>query len=153
MLYLSFFFSLLLFISPFCILFLQWQVGMVKEEPYTTFLTTRKKMPCYNRGPLSIHAGKNPADRKDKIFLALQSLQKEDSTVQHDSNQWGPSQTKIKIQENVLDICSPSMGINAHKQAQTCTHSVHIINAPSRNNLHPGEQEEISVFQWTQLLD
>lgn len=57
-------------------------------------------------------------------------------------------QTRTEVQGDVF-IHTPSSDSGNYAQ----THTVQIIQAPSRNNLHPREREEIFVSPRVQLLD
>lgn len=113
---------------------------------------TKRNMPCKNWSPFSgchlhIPPGKKTGGRREKEQYLVH---REDITKpQPHESHGGTFQTRIEVQGDVF-IHTPSSS-DSRNYAQA--HTVQIIHAPSRNNLHPREREEIFVSPWAQLLD
>lgn len=101
-------------------------------------------MPCKNRSPFSgchlhIPPGKKTGGRREKEQYVVH---REDITkLQSLKSHGGTIQTRIEVQGDVF-IPTPS---SSDRENYAQAHTVQIIPAPSRNNLHPREREEIFV--------
>lgn len=91
-------------------------------------------------------AKKNGGRREKEQYLT----HREDITKpQPHKSHGGTFQTRIEVQGDVFIHTPSSSDSGNYAQA----HTVQTIQAPSRNNLHPREREEIFVSPWAQLLD
>lgn len=128
------------------------KVARKKKRLLSHTQLTKRNMPCKNWSPFSgchlhIPPGKKTGGRREKEqYLVC----REDVTKPQPHKSHGETfQTRIEVQGDVFIHTPSSWDSGNYAQA----HTVQIIHAPSRNNLHPREREEIFVSPWAQLLD